>query len=197
MIIFFIRLALGAVIAMPFYLILRRLYLWRTKAHNSILREILLCAFVLFMSGLVLLVLWPENLAGQTQGVFWQAAERLRTGTKINLIPLRSIRSYFTGRIGRPFVINIIANILMFSPMGMCLPLFWQRFQKWQPMLVTGILFPAGIETAQLFVGRAVDIDDVILNAAGVMLGYAAYRSLAYFKAKYSNTSRGISDSDS
>ncbi len=169
MITLFTRLGLGAALALPFYLILRWLYLRRKKARLVILHEIRLCAFILFMAGLILLVLWPGHPEDRHI---------------INLVPFRTIRSFFTGRIETPFIINIIANILMFSPIGFCFPLFWQRFQKSQVMFLTGMLFSTAIESAQHFVGRSVDIDDVILNTAGVMLGYTVYQLSRHIQIK-------------
>lgn len=50
-------------------------------------------------------------------------------------------------------------------------------------MLLAGLAFSVAIELAQLAVSvglgyayRVSDIDDVILNVAGVLLGYTAYR---------------------
>lgn len=180
----FVRLGLGAAISLPFYIVLRLLYVRRKKAKPKALREILLCLFTLFMAGLLVLVLWPSNLAGQDTTPFACAWERLRTGKDINLVPLYTIRSYFAGGAGTRFVINIVANVLMFSPMGFCLPLFWRRWQKWWKMLCIGTAFSVGIETVQLFVGRAVDVDDVILNVAGVLLGYAVFALLARLAPK-------------
>lgn len=179
--ILFIRLGLGAAIVLPFYIILRLLYLRRyKKAKPDVWREILLCLFILFLAGLVVLVLWPGNLAGQSANPFLRAAERLRTGRSMNLVPLYTICRYFTGSFGTQFIVNIVANVLMFSPLGLCLPLLWRRFQKWWQLLWIGTVFSAGIETIQLFVGRSVDIDDVILNVAGVMLGYAIFVVLSH-----------------
>lgn len=171
----FIRLGASAVIAFPFYIVARILFLRHKKVKTRVLRELLLCAFTLFMVGLIVLVLWPGSMGGQSANPFGQILERLRTGRGMNLIPLHTIRSYFVSNVDTRFVINIVANILMFSPTGFCLPLLWQRYRAWWKILCIGIIFSAGIETAQLFVGRSVDIDDVILNTAGVMLGYVFY----------------------
>lgn len=171
----FTRLGLGAILALPFYIVLRCLYLKRKKGQPEVMREILLCLFVLFMAGLIVLVLWPGNLSGQSSRPLIRAAERLRSGRGMNAVPFHTIGSYFTGGFDTGFIINIVANVLMFSPLGLCLPLFWQRFQRWWKLLFIGAAFSSGIETAQLFVGRSVDIDDVILNTAGVVLGYGVF----------------------
>jgi glycopeptide antibiotics resistance protein len=43
-------------------------------------------------------------------------------------------------------------------------------------MLAVSIAIPLIIEIAQLVFGRSADVDDVILNALGIVAGYAAYR---------------------
>lgn len=178
---FFIRLGLSAAVAFPIYIIARLFYLRRKKVKPGILREILLCVFVLFMAGMAVLVLWPQVPDNQGVNTLLQVSERLRNGSHINLVPLHSISGYFAGRFDTQFAINIIANILMFSPMGLCLPLLWRRLRKWWKLLFIGTASSVGIETAQLFVGRTVDIDDVILNVVGVMLGYAVFAIAAHF----------------
>lgn len=181
MIIMFIRFGLGAAAAFPFYIVLRLLYWQRKKVKPEAFREILLFVYVLYISGLIVLVLWPGNRTGQNTSYFLRVVDRLRTGSGINPVPLATIRSYFVGSVDTPFVINIVANVLMFSPTGFFLPLIWPQIQKWQKLFGIGISFSVGIEIAQLFVGRSVDIDDVILNVAGVMLGYSIYALLTRF----------------
>ncbi|MFV0414520.1 MAG: VanZ family protein, partial [Oscillospiraceae bacterium] len=46
-------------------------------------------------------------------------------------------------------------------------------------VLGAGVLFSASIEFLQLFIARATDVDDILLNVAGVMLGYVGYKVLA------------------
>lgn len=168
----FLQLLVGALVALPFYLVFRLLN-WRGKKRRpDPLRECLLCFFVLFMAGLVALVVRPAGQGGEHALTAW---DRLRTGQGINLVPFATIRGFFALGWGTPFVVNICANVLMFCPLGFFLPLFWRRMQKGWKVLCAGVLFSVCIETIQIFVGRSVDVDDVILNVAGVMLGYLAY----------------------
>lgn len=93
MILMFIRFGLGAA-AFPFYIVLRLLYWQRIKVKPEALHEILLFVYMLYISGLIVLVLWPGNRAGQNTSYILQAVERLRTGSGINPVPLATIRSY-------------------------------------------------------------------------------------------------------
>ena len=42
------------------------------------------------------------------------------------------------------------------------------------------------VETTQLLIGRVFDIDDIILNVIGAMLGYLVYRLFDFLKTKFS-----------
>lgn len=80
----------------------------------------------------------------------------------------------------------IILNIIMFVPMGVLLPCV---FKKAESFGVTALLFLAltlTIEIIQISLpGRAFDIDDVLFNAIGAVLGYAFYVAfLRIFKKK-------------
>ena len=75
---------------------------------------------------------------------------------------------------------NILGNIIMFIPMGFLLPLLWRRYQKIGRTLFAGILISFLIEFSQLFSARGTDVDDIILNTCGALLGYLTFRILKY-----------------
>ena len=72
-------------------------------------------------------------------------------------------------------VINLAGNVLIFAPLGVLPPLLWKRWRH----LWTTVPLSAGasclIEFLQLFLGRSVDVDDVILNTLGGLLGYLLF----------------------
>lgn len=70
---------------------------------------------------------------------------------------------------------NIIGNILLFAPLGFFLPLLLNKFRKFKKTVLAGFLVSLLIECSQLFLIRATDIDDLILNTLGVMLGYLCF----------------------
>ena len=80
---------------------------------------------------------------------------------EINLIPFNSegIRTY-------------ILNIIMFMPLGFLLPLIWEKFRNTVKVFYTGLVFSLAIEVCQLFNHRATDIDDLMMNSLGAILGY-------------------------
>lgn len=74
-------------------------------------------------------------------------------------------------------IINLFGNIANFIPLGIFLPYFWEKLQslKWFLLCFSSIIII--IEVTQLFTLRGIcDIDDLILNVFGGVIGYLAYR---------------------
>jgi len=67
-------------------------------------------------------------------------------------------------------------NVLLFLPLGIGLPLLWKRYEGLWETVLFGLLISLGIETAQLFTYRATDINDLITNVSGTLLGYFTYK---------------------
>jgi glycopeptide antibiotics resistance protein len=93
---------------------------------------------------------------------------------RINLIPLVNILDY---DIKREAAINIIGNISMFIPTGIIMPILYKRLDRFWKVLLAGAGLSLMIEMIQLlFPGSVTDIDDLILNAGGVAIGYGIYK---------------------
>lgn len=152
-------------VILPFYLLLRKP--WKKEPE----REIALAVFILFMIGLLGLAL--QGRYQMPLRMFELARKRLVTREGINMVPFRSIHSYFTHYSFDAFLVNFIGNIVMFMPWGFGLILLWKKNQKLWKVVLYSIGLTALIETTQLFIGRSVDIDDVILNFVGSCLGAA------------------------
>jgi glycopeptide antibiotics resistance protein len=99
---------------------------------------------------------------------------------RYNLTPFLEIKrylefnEYFTWE---NLLTNLVGNILVFSPMGILIPIFMER--------KVGILYIGGasfllsffIETVQLIFKIGVfDVDDLIMNTLGGLIGYVIYR---------------------
>jgi glycopeptide antibiotics resistance protein len=89
-----------------------------------------------------------------------------------NVVPFHSIIGDWKSG-GRPFVVNFVGNVVAFIPIGMIPPLAWpRRAGAWQAALFS-LAFSAMIEAVQYSSGRRVaDVDDLILNTLGGLLGY-------------------------
>ena len=75
------------------------------------------------------------------------------------------------------FVKNIIGNVIMFVPYGFFATLY-ADLKKPLSAFILVALASISIECTQLMIGRIFDVDDILLNVAGGMLGFLFYRSL-------------------
>ena len=94
----------------------------------------------------------------------------------LDLIPFAELADAVASSDGRwllEVALESAANILLFAPLGAALA--YAGFRAGQTACI-GIALSVGIEIAQLLLisGRTTAVDDVILNALGLMLGYAA-----------------------
>lgn len=65
-----------------------------------------------------------------------------------------------------------LLNVLLFFPLGIFLPLLWTPFRNIFRTLLCGFAFSTVIEFLQIFTYRATDINDLITNTAGTLLGF-------------------------
>ena len=84
-----------------------------------------------------------------------------------------------------PFVVDapsFVLNIVMFVPFGVLVPLLWHRFDSWRRLAGCAVAASATIELTQFVLGvtlgsrRTVDINDLISNTAGALLGLLMLR---------------------
>lgn len=69
-----------------------------------------------------------------------------------------------------------IFNIIMFMPLGFLLPLIWKNMRKIKPVIFTSLAFSFSIEFCQLFNRRNTDIDDLLMNVIGAIIGFIIYK---------------------
>lgn len=124
---------------------------------------------------LALLALALEGEYGNPVRMAESAVSRIQSGVRINLVPFRAIGAYFTHFSRELFLINIVGNVVMFLPWGFGLMLLWKKNRSFLRVILFSLALPVLIETCQLFIGRSVDVDDLILNFAGGCLGAGAY----------------------
>lgn len=142
---------------------------WREKSARAWAEA----GFTAFMAGLLALALQGQY---QTPAAMARsAAERIESGEGINLTPFCTIAGLILRFSPDVFLVNIVGNIVMFMPWGFGLVLLWKRKQKVLSVALHSLALPVFIETCQLFIGRSVDVDDVILNFTGSCLGAALY----------------------
>ncbi|MGW0785074.1 VanZ family protein [Streptomyces sp. NPDC002913] len=91
-----------------------------------------------------------------------------------NLRPGRSLRQYAEDYTFLAACKQAGGNLLLGAPFGVLLPIMVPRRLRMFRMIALTVLVIAVVELAQgaLVAGRAFDIDDVILNTTGALLGY-------------------------
>ncbi|MFE1585494.1 VanZ family protein [Streptomyces sp. NPDC059402] len=94
--------------------------------------------------------------------------------THTNLHPGRSLRAYLDQPALRDAVKQIGGNILLGVPFGVLVPVVAPRTRGVLRVLLLTAVVMLLVEFAQgaLVTGRAFDIDDVILNTGGALIGY-------------------------
>lgn len=140
--------------------------------------EVLHLCFVCYLAGLFALLLVPPN--------FWT---NLRTGVWEGMTaPLMSgsfsfrltLVEWLCGRyiLGRWVAKMLLFNALLFVPLGFFLAHFFPRLRPLRRMLPAAIVLPLGIELLQPLLGRSFDVDDLLMNFLGILLGAAVERLL-------------------
>ncbi|MYU20610.1 VanZ family protein [Streptomyces sp. SID8352] len=94
--------------------------------------------------------------------------------THTNLRPGASLRAYLDRPALRDAVKQIGGNLLLGVPFGVLMPVVAPRTRGTLRVLLltTGVMLLVECAQGVLITGRAFDIDDVILNSAGALLGY-------------------------
>lgn len=67
---------------------------------------------------------------------------------------------------------NGALNVLLFVPLGVMLPVFWEQFRSWKKTVCFGLGMSFFIELMQCFTMRATDVNDLITNVLGAAVGY-------------------------
>lgn len=90
-----------------------------------------------------------------------------------NLVPFKEIMRYKIG--SRLFIKNVVGNIVLFIPYGIFASLYAKLDKPWEALCLV-FFASVTVETTQLLIGRVFDIDDILLNCIGGLLGYGVYR---------------------
>ena len=133
---------------------------WREMtALTKIGTVVVWTVFVLYLAFLLRLLLFSRT----------PGSER-----SLNLVPFASISSYLFGdsAVEQRFAAgNVIGNVVAFVPLGAFLPLLRRRTGLWTNLLIV-VCASVAVEIVQgIFGVGASDIDDVILNTLGGLVG--------------------------
>ena len=144
--------AMAAVVLIPLFFLLN-------KSIRNPKRTAWYCLMAVYLSGVYAVVGLP------TVGY-------IRFSPNINLEPFAYMFSDFT---------NSLLNVLLFVPLGILLPLLWTRFKNPFRTVLFGLCVSVVIESLQMFTYRATDINDLMTNTLGSLIGWCIGRILLCF----------------
>lgn len=143
------------------YMLFYELFLFRNNREISWLSRISMLLLGIYLTIIFSVTVSP--MYGFSGTIHWN---------QVNLIPGQVFRD-------KPInYLNLFGNILMFMPIGILAPLISRKLQRLFNISLLGMLISLGIETMQLFLGRGTDIDDLLLNTIGTVLGYSLFALL-------------------
>lgn len=138
---------------------LRITYLFKSKTKIIWYKELLMLIFMVYILCLFQIV----------------TAQDLNDFSGNNFIPFKEILRYDFG--SRLFLKNVLGNILLFVPYGLFVGIYI-NLEKFMPAFMLISLASLAIETTQLVIGRVFDVDDILLNIVGGLIGFYIYRLL-------------------
>lgn len=146
--------------------------------------------YIIFFSYLAVLIylVFFADMFGRTAG---------SGGYRYNLVPFKEIKRFATHlpQLGVwTVMINIAGNLAAFMPLGFLLPIVTERRVRFLKAAAGSFALSLTIELVQLLsrVGTC-DVDDVLLNTIGGMLGYGCY-ALFWRLFQKSGTSEKVSE---
>ncbi len=80
--------------------------------------------------------------------------------------------------------IDTVLNVILFLPLGFFLPLLYEKYHHIGKVAVTGLALSLSVELVQMFGMGSTDINDLITNTVGAILGYFAYHLLSRLMRK-------------
>ena len=152
--------------------LLCRIVVWIKQRHIDWKREAILLLMYINLAVIIRFTFFPmSRINGRIQPLVFDASKVFPFW--VNLIPFVKLLDYNSKR---DLLLNIIGNTAMFIPSGIILPIIYKKLDSFWKVAAAGAMISLCIEILQLpFSGRASDVDDLILNTAGVMIGYGIY----------------------
>ena len=149
--------------------LLVRIRIWKKRGRINWKRELALMLLFVNYAVLIRFSFFPlAEINGKIQPLVFDYHRVLPL--RINLIPFVQILWFDTTK---DMLVNLIGNVAMFIPTGIIYPLLFRKMNRFWKVFLAGVGLSLTIELLQLpFAVRATDVDDLILNTSGVIIGY-------------------------
>ncbi|PJI07526.1 MULTISPECIES: VanZ family protein [Clostridium] len=154
----------------------------KIKSHKvSIFKSIVTVLSVIYIAALLKIILFKNVTLAQMFGEY----KKMRS---VNLIPFKSIFESFAASKGMGAfwtASNVFGNLIVFIPFGYLVPMMWKKAMKFKNILMLSAGLSLFFETFQYITGTgSSDIDDIMLNTMGAIIGYILLGYLKKFIKK-------------
>jgi glycopeptide antibiotics resistance protein len=144
------------------------------KNQDTFLKSFIQSSFLVYVFMVLTLtgyfILFREVAA---HGWWHRVLHRIQTRERINLHPFLMFKQFQLAST------QVIGNFVMLLPLGIYIPLLFPGLSGFFRVFVICLLVSISIELMQLITSvRSSDIDDVILNTSGAVVGYLIYKFL-------------------
>lgn len=150
----------------------------KTKKNRGFFSIIIFVAYLFALLSVTVFPRMEVGILSDTGRPYVDFYFNADTKSTINLIPFNSILTYikdlFSASADAKVVsrINLAGNIILFIPMGVFLHLWFRGIKNFWKIVLSSIVFSTLIEIIQFVIGRSSDIDDLILNLFGTLIGF-------------------------
>lgn len=148
--------AVAALMLVPLFFFLNK------HCFHSKVRTVFYSLLAVYLSGMFSVVGLPD-------------IRYVRFDPNFNFVPFAYMFSDFT---------NSLLNVLLFLPLGFFLPVLWLPYRQLRRTVFFGLCISLLIEALQIFTFRATDVNDLITNTVGTVLGWVIAKCSFCFSQK-------------
>lgn len=153
---------IGIIIYIPYIF-----YLHRNGTHSNVLSHLIKYSLIVYMVSLIYITIFS----------YQPNSSILERNYFLNIKPFNWLSNITD--VEKSFIIRqIIYNIFLFIPYGLLLPAAVEKLRKCSRIIIVVMITTISIEVIQYFIGRSADIDDIIMNLLGGILGYCLFLML-------------------
>ena len=166
--------------------LLCRITVWLRQRHIDWHREAVLLLMYVNLAVIIRFTFFPmSRVNGIVQPLIFNASTAFPL--RVNLIPFVNLFDYENRR---DLLLNTFGNAAMFIPSGIVLPIVFKELSSFRKVVAAGTMISLCIEIIQLPLSvRASDVDDLILNTVGVILGYGIYAMIKALRIRHTEKS--------
>lgn len=138
-------------------------------------KDIIWGCFLLYLGFILSITIFPIYIFGVNSPVY-----KIGLGKQVFInLSIASIKEYLP--------IQLLGNVLLLAPFSFFMVLHEKKFTKWLPNFLGLVLISLTIELSQLILNyfylgdRVFDVNDLLLNSIGGLLGLGAYKIMSKF----------------